>query len=194
MGETEKNIRAFLAIEPPSDILSAIESLQKQLKKDVAGKVSWSRPQGIHLTLKFFGNISQNDVKNICVAAEKRIALASPLLLKIEKTGCFFANKSPRVLWLGVDGETDRLAILQAHLEEDFEKIGFVRENRRFHPHLTLGRIKDSGPPKETEKILRRYADYRAGEFVCKEMFLFQSRLTPQGAIYTKLEKFSFHW
>ena len=193
MNDAAKNIRAFLAIEPPAAILDAAGILQETLKKEITGKVSWTKPQGNHLTLKFFGNINENDKKNICAAAGKQIALASPLSLKIEKTGCFPDSKSPRVMWLGVSGDTDKLAVLQAQLEKAFEEIGFARENRRFHPHLTLGRIKDSRQAKGAVDALRRCEDYRAGEFICKEMFLFQSRLTPQGAIYTKLEKFSFH-
>lgn len=193
MSQEEKNIRAFLAIEPPDEILEAASTLQEKLKKEIAGKISWARPQGNHLTLKFFGNISQNDAKNICAAAEKQITLTPPLLLKIEKAGCFPGGKNPRVLWLGVSGDTDKLAALQARLEEEFEKIGFAREGRSFRPHLTLGRIKDSGQAKGAGEAMLRYKDYLAGEFICNEMFLFQSRLTPQGAIYTKLEKFSFH-
>ncbi|HPD56574.1 MAG TPA: RNA 2',3'-cyclic phosphodiesterase [Smithellaceae bacterium] len=193
MNKEEKNIRAFLAIEPPAAILDAVGTLQEKLKKEIAGKVNWTKAQGNHLTLKFFGNISQNDVKNICAAAEKQIALIPPLSLKIEKTGCFPGGKNPRVLWLGVTGDTEKLAALQARLEEGFENIGFAREGRNFRPHLTLGRIKDPRQAKGAGEALRKYEDYCAGAFICNEMFLFQSRLNPQGAIYTKLEKFSFH-
>ena len=73
MADTEKNIRAFLAIDPPEDILQAISRLQEKLKREIGGRISWTKPQGQHLTLKFFGDISTEDVKNICAAVQNRI-------------------------------------------------------------------------------------------------------------------------
>ena len=89
MADSEKNIRAFLAIEPPEDILQKISGLQEKLKREISGRISWTRPQGQHLTLKFFGDISTEDVKNICSAVQKRIASEASLNLKIEKLGVF---------------------------------------------------------------------------------------------------------
>ena len=192
MNEAQKNIRAFLAIEPPADILEAVGILQEKLKKEITGKVSWTKPQGNHLTLKFFGNIDENDKKNICAAVEKQVALTTPLSIKIAGTGCFPNSKKPRVLWLGASGDIEKIAKLQAQLEEDFEKIGFERENRNFRPHLTLGRVKNPGDVTGVGEAINKYIHYSAGEFICKEVVLFQSKLTPQGAIYSKLKTFNF--
>ena len=71
MTDSEKNIRAFLAIEPPEDILQAMSRLQEKLKREISGRISWTKPQGQHLTLKFFGDISTEDVKNICFCRAK---------------------------------------------------------------------------------------------------------------------------
>ena len=192
MGDDEKKIRAFLAIEPPARILEAAGILQEKLKKEISGRVSWTRSQGNHLTLKFFGNVGQNDVINICAVVKKRVASISPLSLKIENTGCFPDSKRPRVLWLGVAGDMERLTVFQTQLEEDFQGIGFAREARRFRPHLTLGRVKNPGDVSGVNEALRSFVDYRAGEFICKEVVLFQSKLAPQGAIYSKLATFNF--
>jgi len=193
MDEVQKNIRAFLAIEPPAEILKAAGILQEKLKKEITGKISWTRPQGNHLTLKFFGDIDENDKKNICAAVEKRVALTTPLSIKIEGTGCFPNSKKPRVLWLGASGgDIEKIAALQARLEEDFEKIGFQRENRKFRPHLTLGRVKNPDEVMGVGEAINKYSDYSAGEFICKEVVLFQSKLAPQGAIYSKLKTFNF--
>jgi 2'-5' RNA ligase len=192
MDESKKNIRAFLAIEPPADILDAAGILQEKLKKEITGKISWTKPQGNHLTLKFFGNIDEDDVKNICAVVEKQVALVSPLSMKIAGTGCFPNSKKPRVLWLGTSGDIEKIATLQARLEEDFEKIGFARENRNFRPHLTLGRVKNPGDVTGVGEAINKYSDYSAGEFICKEAVLFQSKLTPRGAIYSKLKTFNF--
>jgi RNA 2',3'-cyclic 3'-phosphodiesterase len=186
----EKNIRAFLAIEPPEDVLQAMVRLQEKLKREISGKISWTRPQGQHLTLKFFGDISTEDVKNISAAVQNRVAAGLSLNLKIEKLGVFPDARKPRVLWCGTSGDVEKLFALQKQLDGDFAAIGFPEEDRPFQAHLTLARIKD---PREMSGIgdaLTKQADFSAGEFICHELILFQSKLTPQGAIYTRLATF----
>ena len=191
MADSEKNIRAFLAIDPPEDILQKISGLQEKLKREISGRISWTRPQGQHLTLKFFGDISTEDVNNICSAVQNRIVLEPPLNLKIEKIGVFPDTRRPRVLWCGVTGDTEKLSVLQKKLDVDFANIGFPRENRPFQAHLTLGRIKDSRGLTGINEALIKYSAFAAGEFGCKELILFQSKLSPQGAVYTKLAEFA---
>jgi 2'-5' RNA ligase len=191
MADSEKNIRAFLAIELPEDILQAMSRLQEKLKREINGRISWTRPQGQHLTIKFFGDISVEDVKNICAAAQNRIVSGQSLNLKIEKLGVFPDTRKPRVLWCGVSGDTEKLSVLQKQLESDFAGIGFPMEDRPFRPHLTLGRIKDSRDISGISEVLTKYSAFAAGEFTCKELILFQSKLSPQGATYTKLAEFA---
>ena len=105
MSDSEKNIRAFLAIAPPEDILQKISGLQEKLKREIRGQISWAKPPGQHLTLKFFGDISQDDVNNICAAVQKQTISEPPLNLKIEKLGVFPDDRRPRVIWCGVSGD-----------------------------------------------------------------------------------------
>lgn len=188
MSGNEKNIRAFLAIEPPEEILATASRLQEKLKRELTGKVSWTRPHGNHLTLKFFGDISQNDVANICNAVRQRAAAVPPILLTVREMGVFPNPQKARVLWLGTEGEVEKLAQLQKQLEDDFARIGFPQETRPFRAHLTLGRIKFPGSVQGIGKALDKYKDFTAGEFRATELILFQSQLTPQGAVYTRLE------
>ena len=190
MADSEKNIRAFLAIDPPENILQAMSRLQEKLKREISGRISWTKPQGQHLTLKFFGDISSEDVKNICSAVQNRVASGQSFNLKIEKLGVFPDARRPRVLWCGVTGDTEKLSIFQKQLDSDFAGIGFPAEDRPFHAHLTLGRIKDSRGLTGINEALIKYSAFAAEEFNCTELILFQSRLTPQGAIYTKLAEF----
>jgi 2'-5' RNA ligase len=190
MSETEKNIRAFLAIEPPEDILQAVARMQEKLKREISGRISWTKPQGQHLTLKFFGDISTEDVKNICTAVQNRIASGSALNLKIEKLGVFPDARQPRVLWCGITGDEEKLLAIQKQLDDDFASIGFPGEDRPFRAHLTLARIKDAHGLAGISEALTKHSGFVAGEFVGKELILFQSRLTPQGAIYTRLAEF----
>jgi RNA 2',3'-cyclic 3'-phosphodiesterase len=187
MANTEKNIRAFLAIEPPEKILAEISRLQEKLKREISGKVSWTRPQGNHLTLKFFGDISMADMENIGSAVKKEAVGVAPLLLKVEKLGVFPDWRKPRVLWLGTTGDTERLMSLQNKLETDFEILGFSRENRPFRAHLTLARLKITQSAAGLEAAAKKLGDFSAGEFRATELILFRSKLTPQGAIYTRL-------
>jgi len=191
MIDSGKNIRAFLAIEPAEDILQELSRLQEKLKREISGRISWTKPQGQHLTLKYFGDISAEDVKNICSAVENRIASVSSLNLKIEKLGVFPDARRPRVLWFGVSGDGKKLLLLQKQLEADFEGIGFPGEDRPFRAHLTLGRIKEPHGLTGISEALTKHNAYAAGVFECRQLILFQSNLLPQGAVYTKLAEFT---
>ena len=188
----EKNIRAFLAIEPPEEVLAAVTRLQEKLKAEIAGKVSWTRPQGNHLTLKFFGNIDSNDMEKIGAAVKNKLAAVSSMMLKIEKIGVFPDLRRPRVIWAGTTGDIEKLTMLQNKLDVDFAGLGFPPENRPFRAHLTLGRLKVPHGAAGIGEAIKKHVDFTAGEFRAEELILFQSQLTPHGAIYTKLEKFPF--
>jgi 2'-5' RNA ligase len=162
-ADSEKNIRAFLAIDPPEDILQAISRLQEKLKREIGGRISWTKPHGQHLTLKFFGDISKEDVNNICSAVQNRIVSEPKLNLKIEKLGVFPDARRPRVIWCGISGDLEKLIALQKILDRDFANIGFPAEDRPFQAHLTLGRIKDSHGLTGINEALTKYTTFAAG-------------------------------
>ncbi|MDI6742456.1 MAG: RNA 2',3'-cyclic phosphodiesterase [Smithella sp.] len=191
MADNEKNIRAFLAIEPPEDILQKISGLQEKLKREISGRLSWTRPQGQHLTLKFFGDISKEDVNNISAAVQRRVVAEQKLNLKVETLGVFPDARRPRVLWCGVTGDVEELIALQKKLDGDFAALGFPAEDRSFKAHLTLARIKDSREMTGMSEALKKFDTFTAGEFIGEELILFQSNLTPQGAVYIKLAEFA---
>jgi RNA 2',3'-cyclic 3'-phosphodiesterase len=191
MSDSAKNIRVFLAIEPPEDVLQAMVRMQEKLRSEISGKMSWTKPHGQHLTLKFFGDISMQDVNNISTAVQNRVAPGWSLNLKIEKLGVFPDSRKPRVLWCGASGDVEKLVTLQKQLDSDFANIGFPREDRPFRAHLTLARIKDSQGLTGLGEALTKHSAFTAGEFTVGELVLFQSKLTPQGAIYTRLAEFA---
>jgi len=190
-ADSEKNIRAFLAIEPPENILQEISRLQDKLKREISGRLSWTRPQGQHLTLKFFGDISKEDITSISAAVQKRVVAEQKLNMKIEKLGVFPDAKRPRVLWCGIAGDVEKLINLQKKLDGDFAAIGFPAEDRSFKAHLTLARIKDPRDITGMSEALKKYDSFKAGEFIADKLFLFQSKLSPHGAVYTKLAEFA---
>jgi 2'-5' RNA ligase len=165
--------------------------MQDKLKREISGRLSWTRPQGQHLTLKFFGDISEEDVKNICAAVQKRVVTEQKLNLKVEKMGVFPDARRPRVLWCGVMGDVEKLINLQKKLDSDFAAIGFPAEDRSFKAHLTLARIKDSRDITGMNEALKKFDTFTAGNFIGGELILFQSMLSSQGAVYTKLAEFA---
>ena len=166
--------------------------VQNRLRKLIEGDIRWVRPEGIHLTLKFFGDISGGDVANIATVVEKAAEEERPFSLAIGGAGVFPDPHRPRVLWLGMNGDVERLLAFQKGLEQALLQIGFPREQRPFRPHLTLGRIKTSRGLIGLAGALEKGEEYTAGRFVASGLSLIQSELTPRGAVYTKLKWFPF--
>lgn len=188
----EKSIRAFLAVEIPPDIKNRIRDIQKSLTPFVRD-ISWTRPEGMHLTLKFFGNISEDDIACISRVVEKKAGGTTPITLNVGTIGVFPGLSRPRVLWVGIQGETDRLSRLRDEIESDLQGCGFQREKRSFTPHLTLGRARSQRRMfTGIGEVLADKETYQAGRFGVRGLTLFKSELKPDGAVYTKLACYSF--
>jgi 2'-5' RNA ligase len=185
-------IRAFLAMDPPPEVLRRIADIQEVLKKTLRGSISWVRPEGIHLTLKFFGDMAADNLPPISEVVSRQAAGMRPLHLNIKGLGVFPGIRRPRVLWLGVGGEVARLIVLQKVLAQGFETCGIKKEERPFRAHLTLARIKSPQGLSGLDKVLEEKEAESAGSFEAKGLILFKSDLTPKGAIYTVLADFPF--
>ncbi|MGA3207788.1 MAG: RNA 2',3'-cyclic phosphodiesterase [Syntrophales bacterium] len=188
----EKAIRAFLAIDPPEEIFDEIIKIQEHLRKAIQGDIRWVRPEGIHLTLKFFGYVYESDIVNISNVVENNVAAMKALMLNVRNLGAFPSVNRPRVLWLGIDGDTDALINLQAEIDTRLQDYGFKKEERPFRPHLTLARIKESKGLVGLAETVKKNEGYTAGSFTISGLTLFKSDLKPTGAIYTKLGYFPF--
>ena len=188
----EKAIRAFLAMDPPEEILGEIGRIQGRLQRLIRGELRWVRPEAIHLTLKFFGDIPESAVADIAAVVEPAAAGAAPFSLAIGGAGVFPDQRRPRVLWLGMNGDVPRLVLFQQGLEAELGRIGFPAEERPFRPHLTLARIKSPRGLAGLERALEKGEGYAAGEFTASGIGLIRSELTPRGAVYTRLKWFPF--
>jgi 2'-5' RNA ligase len=188
----DKTIRAFLAIAPPAEILKEIDKLQDRLKISCPFDIRWVKPEGMHLTLKFFGDMAAKDLQPISEVVSGQTAGTRPLHLNIKGLGVFPGIRRPRVLWLGVGGEVARLIALQGVLAQGFETCGIKKEERPFRAHLTLARIKSPQGLSGLDKVLEEKEAESAGSFEAKGLILFKSDLTPKGAIYTVLADFPF--
>ncbi|MBL7200385.1 MAG: RNA 2',3'-cyclic phosphodiesterase [Anaerolineae bacterium] len=182
-------VRLFIAIELDQEILQRIGKLQARLKDDTPpGLVRWVRPEGIHLTLKFLGEVPTERVEAISQATRSACAPHTPLSLAIGTLGCFPNPRRPRVIWVGVDEPTGALARLQRDVERTLKPLGYPPEGRAFSPHLTLGRVKGGGPDalEELGAYVSR-ASVQVGEMRATSVSLIRSALLPGGAVYTEL-------
>jgi 2'-5' RNA ligase len=179
-------IRAFVALELPQTARRALADLQGRLKQERLA-VRWVRPEGIHLTLKFLGEVPVEQVDAIGQAVNGAIQGQHALELGIKGLGVFPGVRKARVIWAGLTGETAALLDLQEKVAAALEPVGFPRDRRRFKAHLTLGRFKKSPPPPELAALLERGSDYAPCELPLSRVVIYRSELRPQGARYTPL-------
>jgi 2'-5' RNA ligase len=188
----ERSIRAFLAIDIPPEILNDITHIQSRLRIALQGMIRWVRPEGIHLTLKFFGDISESDITRISQVIGAHVNGIRPFALDVKTLGVFPDMNRPRILWLGISGDVDPLIRFQKSMDQKLHGCGFTKKERPFRPHLTIARIKESKGLIDLVKIIEKNDNYKAGHFDAGGLNLYRSQLTPRGAIYTKLADFPF--
>ncbi len=180
-------MRAFIAIDLPDSLHAALRETQ-QTFRSAAPDARWTRPEGIHLTLKFLGEISDAQVKQV-VESLAQIGKFEPFRVDVQGFGFFPQARRARVFWVGVEAPP-ALAELAARVEREMEKAGFPREDRAFTPHLTLARFQVPRPQPELEAAVARQETTSLGGFEASEFFLFESKLSPQGAQYRKVMRF----
>jgi len=181
-------IRSFIAIDLPQDIREKLAAIQEQLRQSQAG-VRWVKPGSIHLTLKFLGNIHPAQVEDIALAVAQEVRDEPPITLGAAGLGAFPSRRKPRVIWIGMEGEVQRLTRIQARVENALEPLGFGREKRPFRPHLTIGRVKDRRRLQALIDAMATLDMEPFNSFDADEIILYKSDLRPTGAIYTKLHR-----
>jgi 2'-5' RNA ligase len=185
----QESIRSFVAIELPDRVRSRLTEIQEKLK-EAAGDVRWARPEGIHLTLKFLGNIQEDDIPKISEALAPVASQASPFQCTVGSLGAFPNLKNPRVIWAGVDDPSGQLESLQRAVEARLEGLGFRSEKKVFKPHLTLGRVKSARGKKDLTARVEACRNETMGPIEVNEIILFRSDLKPTGAVYSNLKSF----
>jgi 2'-5' RNA ligase len=190
MAHNPEQIRSFIAIELPEEAKQGLARLRKELERDEHKFVKWVEPQGIHLTLKFLGNIPSKQVTELTEAVEEATQRISPFHLEISGLGAFPSLRQARVFWVGIGGEMDKLSKLQQNIDSALAALGFAKEERSFMPHLTLARIRQGTSPLE-----RRSFGELAGSTIFEDKYdikveaisLMRSQMTPAGSIYSCL-------
>jgi len=184
-------MRTFIAIELPEPILAAIAMLSDRLRASHA-RVTWVKPENMHLTLRFLGEIDDENIRRLNTILSDAYRCMIPFTLSVRGAGAFPNMRRPNVIWVGVESPGQSIEMAHLAAESAARAIGLPPEERAFHPHLTLVRIKD---PREAPPIidcLDRENDFNAGDFTVKSVSLFSSRLTPHGPVYQRLQEFIF--
>jgi 2'-5' RNA ligase len=184
-------IRSFVAIDLPDSTRVVLDETAQRLRRQAPRRsVRWSRVTGIHLTLKFLGDVAESDlprVEDVLAQVGQRHA---PFALTVGGVGCFPNLKRPRVVWVGVQEESGALAALQRDVVKSLVPLGFEPEKRAFHPHLTLGRAKRGVRPADLRRLGEVIAATEVGELdniQVASFRLMRSDLRPDGAVYTSL-------
>ncbi len=180
-------IRSFLAFELPLDIKEIVARVSSEIRKSPLN-VRCVHVDNIHLTVIFMGNIKTGDIVNIGAEVEKVCFRYSSFDVSLREMGFFPNKRNPRVLWLGLDGDLERMSHFRDSLQKQLGPFGIKEEKRRFTPHLTLGRFRNSHKGKShLNEFIMRYRDLTSPVCPLNELILFQSTLKPSGAEYTKL-------
>jgi 2'-5' RNA ligase len=183
-------IRSFIAVELPLAVKQELIALESALKKRCPDVVRWVDPQGIHVTLKFLGDIDSDKTDEINMAIDEATQGLSPFRLELQEVGAFPNLNRVNVIWVGAKGELDKLAYLQKQIESNMAQLGFPREERAFTPHLTLGRVRNYASPDDRKKlglILSQTTFASSQVITVDSVNLMKSQLTNSGAIYMRL-------
>jgi 2'-5' RNA ligase len=182
-------VRVFIALELPLAIKEAVAAIQRELMTSEA-HVGWVRPEGMHLTLKFLGEVLPSRLLEIETALSSAAEGTGSLKITVHGIGVFPNPKNPRVIWLGIRPEDDRLKRLQERIDRAMAPLGFPPEKREFHPHLTLGRVKSSRGLDDLMKAIAVRHNVLAGDGALDQLHLIQSELKPGGAVYKTIRSF----
>ena len=178
-------MRTFIAIAIPKNIKDKIGVYEEPLKKEKA-KISWVKPENIHITLKFLGEVEENKISEIYEALKKCVSNQKPFDIEVMGTGGFPNLNRPRVIWVGLKKGSEELKTLAKSIDNELEKLGFQKEKRGFSPHLTVGRVKSIYNIHEFVKKMNS-VEFKGDTFTADEILIMKSDLKPTGAVYTKL-------
>ncbi|MGD2126799.1 MAG: RNA 2',3'-cyclic phosphodiesterase [Desulfobacteraceae bacterium] len=180
-------IRSFLAFELPTDIKRIVDRVAGEVRR-FALEVRWVKTDNIHLTVVFLGRIKGEEIETIGKAVETVCLDHGPFDISLSGIGCFPNRRNPRVLWLGLEGDLERMAYFRDALQKQLKPFEIKLEKRPFKPHLTLGRFrKPNRSETRLHELMSAYSDLTSPVCSLNELILFRSDLNPGGAVYTKM-------
>ena len=187
--EMDKSLRLFTALGIPEAIRQEIETFRTGLPTDGV-KLKWEKSQNLHITLKFLGNTERNLVEKIITVLEGIAGEHREITTTLTRFGFFPNVRNPRIAWIAPDPEaTTRIVKIHSPVESMLRREGFMAEKRRYHPHVTIARIKACWDPPE--HFIGEFEENFSGEpFAIDRIILYESRLRPEGACYKPIQTF----
>jgi len=181
------SVRAFIAIAVEPALAAEVRKVQQRLNSP-GGVVRWINPEHLHLTLQFLGNVAAGQLDALAAALRRACAQTAPFQLALEGAGCFPNTKSPRVVWIGIQGDLEPLRKLQEQIALETKNFGDHGAERAFQPHLTIGRVKASGVEGgKAGQAIELVSVLKLGDWTVHHVLLVRSELSPDGARYTTL-------
>jgi 2'-5' RNA ligase len=184
-------MRLFIAIDLSIELQSRLSRAAAMLVERLPeGSVRWVGPEGRHLTLKFLGEVASDRLDEVGRAMQEAVVPHAPFHIDLSGFGAFPDLNRPRVLWVGIENEDGGLLRVQSALEDRLVDLGFEREGRRFHPHVTLGRVGRNVRGREARELGKRLGGFeidRLGGIDVSQVWLIRSELKPSGAVYTQM-------
>ncbi len=176
-------MRIFIAIDTPEEIKRNISALQSELKATGAD-VKWEISNKFHITLKFLGETNEIIIPELILSIEKIADTFPPFRLKYKNIGSFPNRRNPKIIWVGCENSDGILEKIKNTIDSKLIEFGFETENRKFHPHITLGRVKSPKRIKYLLPIIENIT-FDTEAIVCREILLMKSDLKPTGSEYT---------
>jgi len=184
-----KTWRVFCAVPLPLDLRERLMAHVNHVRDSVPdARASWSRVDSVHLTLKFLGDLSPGKVEKLSEAASRSAKEFAPFQIVVEQTGAFPKQGQPRVLWIGINDFSGKLGDLHARLEDESANEGFARDDRPFHPHLTVARLRQ---PRHARTLVAAHKElvFDAAEIAVSELLVIRSELGNEGSKYTVISR-----
>ncbi len=181
-------MRLFVAVGLGDALRGRLAEVTALLSRRLRG-VAWVRPENVHLTLKFLGEVGEGEVPALRGALDETARRHSPFGLSAGGLGAFPSSERPRVIWAGLEGDRESLSRLVADLEEACSSLGFAPEDRPYHPHLTLGRVKSPAGAGGLEKVFREARADSLGPLGVDVILLMKSTLSADGALHEVLSE-----
>ena len=191
-SESQTHWRLFCAIELPDALKARVAEHVARLRSTFTHvRASWEKPEKLHITLKFLGDVEVSRVEELARASRRAAEKVCPFELTIEEAGVFPPHGQPRVLWLGIGGDDVRLSSLHQSLEDECAAAGFPRETRAFRPHLTVARLRS---PQDARKLAAAHleAGFEPQTFKASELVLMRSELGRGGSRYDVVSRAPF--
>lgn len=179
------SVRCFVAIEISQPVQALLKPVQTHLQSEIR-KAAWTKLGNFHLTLKFLGDVPVEAIDAVGEAVRNLAAPQAPFSLVFGGIGAFPTLNRPRVIWIGVKHGAETVTHLAKAVNRELKPLGFPIDNR-FHPHLTLGRLRMPMNLQPLKNVLRKYDTIDGATVNVTEITFMQSQLQPNGAIYTPL-------